>query len=331
MTQLKAFFNVRDGRDMHSSIRGDVADTLIQSPAEFLQAGGYDYCVKRQPAYQAFEMDGERQFAEVHNQFHLVRSSDQAVVSASTVTSSYDPLSLVDIADELQGIVDEGWATPDAVYTARNGQLEMLTYRIDFQGDIDGENLQHYITVMNPHGAGKAVGGILTYRPTCANIFASFRHGGDFAITHRKARSAEGVAKARLARSVEIWDRLQKHIAGMAADIQMFKSFGVSRKEAEQLTAKLLGILGKGDKEISAQARNKRDRIINGFNLPAMGTNGQNLYDWFNAVTWMLSSPHANAKSKVSPTQRMVRTVDRQGTGFRLENRARQIALDMVS
>lgn len=348
---ITGFFNPRTDGDefkglgLSMGMDGTVADRVIPDLPTFLTEAGRDYYIKKVPA-MVMDPNGAVDASgnivpgaiDVEGQFHLVRSSDHRVVSPHTVTDQYAPLSLVDMAEELQPWCDAGWATPDGVYSSKRESLELLALRLDAGGDLpDGEKFLHYVIFQNPHGSGgTAKGKIISWRVVCANTFAAaVSASSDFAISHRVAKGDHEAQRAvmveRSQQAVAAWAKVQEHIAGLAERINDWKSVPVSVSQAESLTDRLLGI-GKLD-DASAQKKNRRTQILGAFDMPAMGTNGATAYDWLNGVTFTNSSPHSetNRKSKVGAVERAVRVTDPNGTGFKLEQRAERVLLDFAS
>ena len=347
--KIKGFFNPAFEGDtfkgLNGSIDGEVATKVIADLPGFLKAAGRDYYVKKVPArildpMGAIDEAGNIVPADidVENQFHLVRSTDYHVVSPHTVTESYAPLSLVDIAEELQPWCDQGWISPDGVYSARNESLELLSMRLDAAGMTfpDGEKFVHYIIFTNSHATGgKAKGKIISWRVICANTFAAAISAvADFVISHRVAagdtEAQQTIMAERLAAGVAGWKTAKDHIAALAEKVNAFKAIPFGLSQAEKLTDKLLDI---GDPEkASTRAKNKKEAIMKAFNMPSVGTFGNSAYDWQNAVTFVNSSPFAdiNKKSKVSALDRLVRNVELQGTGFGFEAKANELLAELV-
>lgn len=337
---IKGFFNPRHAGDtfkgLNGSIDGTLAPTIIQDLRAFLKAAGRDYYIRKDPVYQKFGTD----FAEVENQFHLTRSSDSRVVSPHTVTESYEPLSLMDMADELQPWCDQGWTTPDGVYSARNESLELLTLRLDAGGISmpDDEKFMHYIIFENPHASGgKAKGKIISWRVVCANTFAAaISAKSDFQITHRVAKGTpeeqQAIMATRTKDAVAAWEQAREYIRTLADRIAVMKAAKITKADAANLTAKLLGIEGDKEEDISSRSKNRRDAILAGFNMPGFGTFGVSAYDWLNAVTFVNSSPLAtiNKKSKVDAVDRLVRNVTTNGTGFKMEADANSVLAEFI-
>jgi len=336
---IKGFFNPRTSEDTFKGLGiamgmdGTIADKIHSDLQEFLEAGGRNYFIRKAPVFQRIEFGGERQFAEVEGQFHLERSTDGLIVSPHTVTDQYAPLSLMDVAEEVAPWVQAGWATPDAVFSARNGALEVLVLRLDAGGQItDGDFYVHYIVIQNPHGTGgKAKGKIISFRVVCANTFAAaVSAASDFTITHRVAsgdhEKQQEIMVQRTKDAVAAWSQVQEHISELSKRINTWADAAVTFEQAATLTDDLLQIADVED--ASKRKQNNRQAVLDAFAMPQFGTFGKTLNDWVNGVTFVNSSPLAPSvkASKVSAIDRAVRNVDPNGTGFKLEQRAHKVA-----
>lgn len=334
---IQGFFNPRTEGDtfkgLNDSIEGTVADRVISDLPTFLREAGRDYYVRKAPAFQKF---GD-EFAAVANQYHLTRSSDDRVVSPHTVTDQYAPLSLMDISEELQPWCDAGWCSPDGVYEARGGSLELLSLRLDAAGELpEGEQFLHYIVFENPHGSGgTAKGKIISWRIVCANTFAAaVSEKCDFAITHRVAsgdhEKQNTIMASRAKDAVAAWEKARQHIATLSDRIQKLTAAKLGFADAKELANRLLDI--SSDDKASTKAKNRRDAILAAYSMPQFGTRGESAWDFVNAVTFVNSSPLAdiNKASKVSSLDRLVRNVNTNGTGFKFEARAEQLVAEFI-
>ncbi len=347
--KIKGFFNPLQAGDtfkgLNSSINGTVASRVHSNLFEFLKDAGRDYFVKKVPVGvldPTGAIDGNGLvvpgWIEVENQFHIVRSNDNRVVSPHTVTESYAPLSLMDMAEELQPWCDQGWCSPDGVYSAKDESLEVLSMRLDAGGiEFPGkEKFHHYVVWENTHATGgKGKGKIISWRIVCANTFAAaISARSDFQITHRVAKGSpekqQEIMVERVKKAVAAWSQVKEYFARMAEKIGLWQGISMTKDQAVKLSNSLVGI----DNEEDAPTRsvNKRDAIVEAFNMPAAGTEGRTAWDWINAVTFVNSSPMAdiNKKSKVDVTDRLVRTTTVNGTGFKQEAEAEKILADFI-
>lgn len=343
---IKGFFNPRQKGDnfkgLNSTIEGEVAEDVIQDVPTFLKRAGRDYYIKKVPAYVNDPFGGVDEqgnvvpaFREAENQYHLVRSNDHRVVSPHTVTDQYAPLSLMDMADEVQPWCNAGWATPDGVYEARGGSLEVLSLRLDAGGNIGGDEFIHYAVFQNPHGAGgKACGKIISWRIVCANTFAAAVSAtADFKITHRVGAAEQdvqqGVMAERVKAAVDAWEQVKEHIARLSERVNRWQSSPLTKADATELANRLFGITN--ESKAATRTKNRRDAVVTAFDSPQYGTNGANAWDWLNAVTFFTSSPYAPSNKKVDPIARTLRATDSNGSGFSLESKAERLIESFIS
>lgn len=339
-TMIKAFFNPRKEGDtfsglMNGTVEGTVADKVIRNLPEFLSAAGRDYHIRKVPAFQRLS-SGD--FAEIEGQFNLTRSSDERVVSPHTVTGQYAPTSLLDLSEEIAPWVEAGWATPDGVYDAREGSLEILSLRLDAGEDPTGDEFLHYAILQNTHAIGGTVKGkIIDFRIICGNTFArAVATECDFSITHRTTNGSNeaqsAIMRERSKLAIQTWQRLKEHVSKLAEKVNVWKDAPITLGDATMLTERLLGIEGKKPEDISSQAENRKEAILAGFNVPKFGTYGASAYDWLNAVTFDTSSPFSprNVKSKVGALERVVRNVSATGSGFAFEGKAEEVLAEFI-
>ena len=342
MSEIKAYFNAREATDegrghVFAGIEGETSPDVIKDLPAFLKAAGRDYGILKKAAlvrdaFGGVDDNGNvcETVREVENQFHLVRTHDGCVVSPSTVTGQYAPLTLLDIAAEIQPWLNAGWVTPDAVYSGKNESLELLCLRMDAQGDLD-EPFEHYIIFHNPHATGgKCKGRIMSFRRQCSNSFTSIGRGYEFTVGHRisatltpEEQQLEMLKRAK--ESAQAWQTAQNYLTDLNAKIQGWQDYVLGEGVANDLTRSLLGITDM--EKASKRALKRYDAIISAFNMPQFGTYGLTAYDWYNAVTFVNSSPNSETvqNSKVSPVARMIRNTDPNGSGYKLELKAENI------
>jgi hypothetical protein len=311
------------------SVKGTLSDTLYHSLPDFLTAAGRSYGIRRVQSVHP------ETHAPIANQFLLLRSDNGKIVSPKNVSRSYAPMSLLDIAAEVQHFCDAGWATPDSVFGGGflpdgGESVEILCLRLD-AGGIEfpaGEKLVHYMVLINPHNGRKAQGKFISYRPWCKNMFSALLSGTyDFAIPHRIAREEDPatIMQDRIRRAVETWENAKKKIRHLADRINIWNSLPLAANDVRNLTDRLLEIEGTPEAAISSRSKNKRDAILSAFNRPDIGTHGATAYDFLNAVTFTVSSPDspANRESKTPAGDRIIRSIDPLGSGFEIERGAR--------
>jgi hypothetical protein len=233
------------------------------------------------------------------NQFHICRGNDGPVISTSTVSSSYDPLSPSNMAEQLQPFVEQGWAVPDYAFTRKNGSVEVVALKLDeagFDSDLEdktGDSFKWWLVAQNHHSNGAAFASVYGERLICKNGMVSIANQTKFSIHHR------GNAQARLEQGFRQWEGLKAVIRKMAIRMGMYIDYPMDVVAAKALTNIILDIeSGIPEEEISARTRKVRDRILDAFYMPSFGTNGSTAYDYFNAITYVNS--HLPEGSKVT-------------------------------
>jgi hypothetical protein len=344
---ITGYFNARQEGDtnapsMFAGVTGTTSEEVFTDIKAFLAAANRDYGILRVQSQVLDPFGGTDEtgeivpaIREVENQYHLTRTSDGRVVSPKTVSDQYHPMTLMDLAEEIQGWVDDEWCTPDAVFAGKNESLEIFSLRLDGGGELEnGEQWTHQIVFRLPHGVGgKCRGSIISFREQCSNTFGAMAFGKEFVIGHRmSAKMTEDERAAAMAKRAKdaatAFKVAQKHIEELEKRIALWESTPITFAQAEALTDSLLDITNIDDPKLSTRKKNRREAILEGFNMPRWGTMGDTLYDWFNGVTFENSSPNSEAvkKSTVETTDRMIRNVDPNGSGNKHEAKAVRMA-----
>jgi hypothetical protein len=272
--------------------------------ADFLRLAKMDYQIATEQVTR--EIGGTRII--VPNQFHIVRSDDQRVVSPSTVTEQYvtrQPSDAVEIVDD---IVQAGLGVYDAAFTLYGGQSEVVTVRlVDIEEEVlcDGSKWMTFLVIQNYHGTGKMRGKIVRHRVVCHNTVTSgFAGGADWAFTHKKS------IKEKSAGIPKMWqqaaDAVREHCQRLA---KLDKVVSIP-----DTIDQLLAI----DDEATTQQKNRRDAILRAANDPSNGTFGKTLYDIFNAVTFY-TTHHAGGKAGKTASGRMESILDGTRGNFEAE------------
>ena len=323
MRTKKYLFNAQHDDDTFMGIaatrRNGVTKEVIRDWGEFLALAKMDYAINKLPAL----VHERTEVSEVPNQFHLVRSSDNVVVSPSTVTKQYGVLTPSDIVQELEPFVSQGWATPDAGFIL-NDHSEVIVMRLDGgqlpdNGSIGGENYTHYAVVQNFHGRGSARGRIISRRLVCDNMMRSiFSEGADFSITHRQN------VKERFEWAIASWTKLQEAIKKLAEHLKLYMDFELDAAEVDATINKILAI--KDGEDVSARKQNQKEAILIAARM-SPGCQGQTAFDLYNGVTWY-NSHHETARGSVLPIKRVASFLN--GSRGQLEDRAVNVLNEMV-
>jgi hypothetical protein len=332
------------GQIFHNTFTGNRSYFGGSTPVEtgsnleaFCEAVGFDYDVVKLPAPHPgkvynpdFGDEGKNVF--VPNQFHLVRSKDDVVVSPSTVSGQYGVISPDDIKASIEDIVSEGWGTPDTMMYIHGGRSEVIILKLDGQAGqnicIHGidESWAWYLMIINSHGRGKCRGRIIAKRPVCQNQIAGLMSDFDWGVTHR------GKAATKVANNVETWDALKKRIRVVADKMNLYAGTDIDVRAACQ---EIVGLkspgVGQDLREVNpSRSMNLYDALVDGSNVPSLGTYGQTAMDVYNSVTSFNTRGHDAVKSDMHPADRAVRVIEGAGkAGLGLEMRAHRVLRDL--
>lgn len=290
---------------------GEIIDpSTTRDVRAFQDAARMRYTVTKEPVYVVDDSG----YTVVPNQWHLMRSDDQRIVSGSTVSDRYTPLQPGVLFDVAEPFVREGWGSPDAAFTLYGGQSEVVTLRLDLQDSIPGDPSAwaHYLVLQNHHGKGAVRGKKVSVRVVCHNTATiAFRGGADFAIRH-SAKVEDNVRTA-----VSTWKEIREELQEMS-------------KRLAPLTQKVLGLhqTGKVLHEILGTDPEKPNRAYQqileaAFDSPGVSGNWT-AYDLLQGVTFFNS--HGGNKSKQE--NRVAALVN--GPKAALEKRATEKLLALV-
>jgi hypothetical protein len=252
----------------------------------------------------------------VPNQFHIVRTDDQRVVSPSTVTGQYVTRQPSDMVEIVDAIVQSGLGLWDAAFTLYGGQSEVVTVRlcdIDEQVACDGSRWGTYLAIQNYHGTGKMRGKIVRLRIVCHNTVTSgFSGGADWAFTHKKSivEKSAGVPK--------MWQQAADAVRKHCKRLNMLDKVVSIPDTIDELLAI--------DDDSTTQQKNRRDAILAAANDPSNGTFGKTLFDIFNAVTYY-TTHHAGGKAGKTASGRMESILDGTRGNFEAEMTSKLFAL----
>lgn len=279
----------------HDATGAKVVKERLPMP-EFLERAKMGYDVLKE---QATRVNAEGVVVDVPNQFHLVRSDDQRVVSPSSVTARYFVRTPTDLATVLDPIVQNGLGIWDTGFTLYGGQSEVVTVRlcdIKAKPGCDSSDWIYYFIAQNYHGSGKARFKLAGNRVLCANTVAqAFASGADLAMVHSKSIGQ------KFADAPKMWEAAAKAIEAHCEKLaKLDKVVNVPETIDE-----LLAI----DDDSTTQQKNRRDRIVAAAHMPTMGTHGRTLYDIFNAVTFD-NTHNTGGKSGGSMTTRLESILD---------------------
>lgn len=255
------------------------------------------YRVNKVPAYH---MGADGEMIVTPNQFHLQRDNDYHVVSPATVTDAYSPVCPMDLVRVLEPWYEQGFGTPDAAFTLYNGAAEVITLLLDDHSKpvSDRSVWTTYLFLQNFHNRGKVRGKVIRHRAVCHNTTP--KHGFELAFVHRSN------VQQHLDAARHDWQAAREAIAEHNAQLDRLAA---KRVDIPSTVDALLGIVP--GERITTQKGHTRDRIIAAANMPNVGTNGENLADIYNAITFI--NTHFNGgKSGKTEEARMTSILDGQ-------------------
>lgn len=294
--------------------------------SEFLEEKGLNYKVSKQPAVVR-NSDGT--YSDVEGQYHLVRSTDGAVISPATVSDRYAPMNPQQLVEPLEPLVSEGWITPDNGFLFKNGSYEVIAFRIDGGelengGNIMDEKWNHFVSVHNHQGGGgKVKGSIHSHRIICQNTAVRAARMASFGIRHT------GEVQKNYDWAVSTWKKLKDEIRELSKRMEIFASKNVSAQDAVEVLRSVYGVNGKAEDDISTRTQNELDFAIAEFSNPRRGTQGRTLFDVYNAIT-ATNSHYSPKNSKEDRNKRLASIFDEQGSRNKLEAATMDTLLELA-
>lgn len=288
---------------------------MVSKVEKFLEDNGMNYTVSKQPAVVR---NGDGTYSDVEGQYHLVRSTDGAVISPSTVTDRYAPTNPQQMVEPLNPLVAEGWITPDKCFLFKNDSYEVIAFRIDGGqlengGNIMDENWNHYVSVHNHQGGGGSLKASMhSHRIICGNTAVRAAKMATIKIRHT------GSIQKNYDLAMQTWKQLNEEIREISKRMEVFADTKVSAKDAEEILRDIYGVKGKTAEEISTRTANELEFAIQEFSNPRRGTFGRSLADVYNAIT-STNSHYAPKSSKEDGNRRMASLLDENGSRNKLE------------
>lgn len=288
----------------------------MQVIKEFLTAKGMDYSVEKE---QATRMNADGVAVLVPGQFHLVRSTDQKVISPSTVSKRYSVTNPTKMCDPIAPLVAEGWIKPDNGFLFKDDSYEVVSFEmnsseLDDGGKIAGEEWKHWISLHNHQGGGGGLkGSITSFRVVCENTAAAAAREACFSIRHT------GDIDTNYKWAIDQWQKLKDGIRKLSERMTVFANLELSGAEALELLHDLYDV--QDPEEVSTRTENELAFAINEFSNPRRGTFGKSGLDLFNAVT-ATNSHYSPKNSKESANKRLASIYDMNGSRFKLESAA---------
>jgi hypothetical protein len=294
---------------------------------EYLKAKGMDYDVSKE---QATRINGAGETVPIDNQFHLVRSSDQKVISPSTVSKRYSVTNPTKMCEPIAPLVSEGWIKPDNGFLFKDGSYEVCSFEMNSDeledgGRIAGEQWKHWISLHNHQGGGGGLkGSITSFRVVCANTAAAAAKEACFTIRHT------GDIQQNYQWAIDRWQKLKDGIRKLSERMTVFGELELSPTDALDALQKLYGVDGMMADDIATRTANELEFAMTEFSNPRRGTNGRTGLDLFNAIT-ATNSHYAPKNSKESKEKRLSSLYDVNGSRFKLEAATVSLLEEMAS
>jgi hypothetical protein len=252
--------------------------SIIKDPSRFATACNMDFSISKVPAYVMKEDISDQGIAlypePVPHQYHLVRSSDQKVVSPRTVGEDYTQLSPNSVLEDVSYLVEHGYATMDGMFSLRDGSTDVIVLRLDF--DVPEEKIDervYYAVIQNFHGCGSCRGRLTAVRVVCANTErAAFSGGADWTLSHRQN------VKDSLTWAIRTWETLRSHVLEKSKVLGLFID---ARIDVPKTIMDIFGV----DMDSTKKARNKADELIALADRGSPNLRASTAYDAYNAFT----------------------------------------------
>jgi hypothetical protein len=278
---------------------------------QFLKEWGMDYTVNMLPA--PHPIDREK---NVEGQFHLVRSSDNKVISPKTVSDRYKMTCPSEMVEPISALLAEGWITPTRGMILGDGSHEILSFAIDGgmlpeKGKMVGDEWNFRLNLNNFHGGTGSLFGLLEgYRIVCTNGAVALTTKGSLKLRH------VGKLQDNYKSATQLWNGIQEIIRTLGKRMQVWKDVPMNAKEAVSALYTLYGV--EDPQNIPTRSANEIEFAIREFSNPSRGTYGANLYDFYNAIT-ATNSHYRPAGSRESEERRLYSLYNPAGSRFKLE------------
>lgn len=297
--------------------------TLDNTTTKFLDDFKMNYAVTKEPAIQrTLDANGEPQYSEVDGQFHLVRSTDQAVVSPKTVSGKYVPTCPIDMISPVAPLIAEGLVTPQNGYMLSEGSHEVLSFRIGSgnlpdAGKVVGEDWDFFFQLHNFQGAGSFFGNLFAKRLVCSNGATRIvKKAGGFRLRHM------GALQTKYEDAMRTWKEVHDEIRKFMDRMTVWNGQNVTPQEALALLHEIYEV--EDPANIATRTANELEFAIREFSNPQRGTYGRTLYDVYNAIT-ATNTHYAPRNSRETEGRRLSSLLNPNGSRNRLEARTIEI------
>lgn len=264
------------------------------------------------------------QFDGVHgnivNRFATVRLSDKSILG--TVGPQYHILQNKDAFAWFQPFIDNGECSIELCGSLFNGQKVWVLAKINRDpGMVNGDQLNKFLMLSNSHDGSMAVrvGSTMT-RICCHNTMTAalndkasklirIRHSSKMDDNLKNIRSTIDAINDEMNATIELYKKLRNssvNQSDLRKYVKMVFDVDIEKKESELPTRTI----------------NLIDKVI-GYSKDSPGTNGNDLYSAYNAVTFYLTHDYGrNAENRFDSIN--------FGTSANTSQRALKIALEMA-
>jgi len=290
---------------------------MMQATTDFLNREGMNYSVQAMLAPHPVHRD-----QNVEGQYHLVRSTDNVVISPKTVSKKYVATCPIDMIAPIAPLIAEGWVTPERGFMLSGGSHEMLVFKIDGgkldnSGKVDGEDWDHFFQLHNFQGSGSFFGSLFARRQICSNgAVRIVSKGNGFRLRHM------GALQAKYEDAMRTWEDIQVEIRKLSKRMTVWNGQTLTYSEAVALFHMIYDVEDPND--IATRTENELNFAISEFSNPGRGTYGKTVADVYNAIT-ATNTHYAPKSSRETETKRMSSLFNPNGSRNLLEGRAIEV------
>lgn len=266
-----------------------------------------DWEVEQRPIYYP-DVDGK--LLRFEDRVAIIRSDNGFPLGV--VSEEYETVQNKELLGMVKPLVEEGILTIENIGYLNNGAKVFIQSRVAKEFKVVGEDYSAFVTLLNGHIGNSCVAiGSSNIRVICNNTFSMA-----YSSLAEKYRHSEGVNE-RILESKAVIDYVDESMAAYAVNAEKIASAKCSKSQFHKFLESTY------EKEI----KNMRDSFVDQLNklfYNGVGTDGETLYDAFNAVTYYGS--HESRKTEEGRFNFV-----NFGKGSRVGLRAMSVALELAS
>lgn len=199
----------------HNGFFGDANNTSIITKETAKADPILDWEVHK--AFSYYQYKGN--FYEQEGKYSLVRSDDPSVVLGYQVGEDYDILQNHELVDWVEPYLDRNYLEIVGYGYFQHGRDVFLQCRNSFVSKIDGDDIEHYFLIFNPHGHGSLQINFCTQRAICQNtLHIAKSQGNKIKIRHNQSMRDNlemvhhriDLAKEHFDQELEIYNHMTK-------------------------------------------------------------------------------------------------------------------------